>query len=144
MAYAVPNRYFYHFLMNPLRELRMRLNLSRPQLAKILKRSQSLLDKYESDIPEELALALAAIASEHGHRDLYFRFHEMVNGSTVQAAAPAIRPERLSPTESELVSILLDILRDPDPASHLQKSIPQMLYEIKANRDRYYIGSATS
>jgi transcriptional regulator with XRE-family HTH domain len=126
--------------MNPLRELRMRLNLSRPQLAKLVRRSQSLLDKYESDIPDELALALAEIASEHGHRDLYFRFREMASDAVAQAAPAIVPSQPFSPTESELVSILLEILRDPDPASHLQKNLPHMLYEIKANRDKYYKG----
>ena len=51
--------------------------MSRSELAGLIGRSESLIEKYESDLPENLAISLAELAMKNGHKDLYFAFQTL-------------------------------------------------------------------
>ena len=71
--------------INPIRDLRDRLNLTRDEFGERVGMSASTIAKYDSDPLPELHRKLAQIASEAGHEDggpLRYRF-DSTNRSTI-------------------------------------------------------------
>jgi hypothetical protein len=61
--------------MNPLCELRARLNLSRVQFGKLVNKSEATIEKYEAEVSQEFAARLAKLAIKHGYGDLEMLFN---------------------------------------------------------------------
>jgi transcriptional regulator with XRE-family HTH domain len=56
--------------MSAIRKLREALGLSRPQFAALVGRSEATIEKYESEITDDLKEKLVALAEQHSLRSL--------------------------------------------------------------------------
>ncbi len=124
---------------NPIRDFReKRLGWSRAQLGERLRRSDKLVAVYEAEAGDDLLRELARLASETGHLD-YEKLFLTLAGDDAALTNDASDPYAPSTSEERyLVRGLLEIIRNPDPDSHFQASIPQLLREILAHRERFY------
>jgi|SRR5581483_4166727 len=64
-----------------IRELRKQLKLNQFDFAKKIGRSKQTIDRYEADLPADLALMLALVAHDEGHLDLESVFRRFAGGT---------------------------------------------------------------
>lgn len=111
--------------MNPLFELRNRLNLSRTQFAELVHKSEATIEKYESEIGPDFAKQLARLANKHGHADLAKLFH-IAAGK--EQSAQELDLADLSPDEVLFLEACLSIYRKP--RSDYEKSVVTIVREL--------------
>jgi transcriptional regulator with XRE-family HTH domain len=117
--------------MNPLCELRKRLNLSRVQFGKLVDKSEATIEKYEAEISPEFAAQLGKIADKHGYVDLARLFNI--------AAGKERPPEELdltalTPDEVGFLEACLSIYRKP--ANEYERSVVTIVRELIKLRKR--------
>ncbi len=111
--------------MNPLFELRNRLNLSRTQFAGLVHKSEATIEKYESEIGPDFARQLAKLASKHGHADLVKLFN-IAAGK--EQTAQELDLADLSPDELLFLEACLSIYRKP--RSDYERSVVTIVREL--------------
>jgi transcriptional regulator with XRE-family HTH domain len=117
--------------MNPLCELRKRLNLSRVQFGKLVDKSEATIEKYEAEISPDFAAQLAKIADKHGYADLALLF----NVSAGKEHAPEeLNLADLSLDEVVFLTACLSIYRRP--ANEYEKSVVTIVRELIKLRKR--------
>lgn len=111
--------------MNPLCELRNRLNLSRVQFGKLVDKSEATIEKYESEISPEFAAQLAKVALEHGYADLEMLFN-IAAGK--ERAPEQMNLATLSTDEVRFLEACLSIYRKP--RNDYERSVVTIVREL--------------
>lgn len=111
--------------MNPLKNLRDRLGLTRIQMGELLDLGASSIDKYESDMGEDTARRCAELARKHGYYDLVPSFNRLAGDVPKNAR---LDPEDWSPREREVIGIVIDIMRNPK--TETDRSFPNLIYDL--------------
>ncbi len=116
---------------NPLTELINRLGLTKRQFADLVGKSQPTIEKHTSRIPPDFAEELAEISANSGYRDLAREFEAMAKEEDAAsfAASDTVTFERATPAELDLLLGLLEIVRNPDPRSTIDRSLPEIIRE---------------
>lgn len=99
-----------------LRELRERLSLSRAKFAQMFDLSAQSIERYEAELPEDLAAKFAEVADRKGFADLAEIFLGLGNESLtpVAVATPPQAPgPELDRHAQKLIAALLKMLDDP-------------------------------
>ncbi|MGA8025973.1 MAG: helix-turn-helix transcriptional regulator [Bryobacteraceae bacterium] len=117
--------------MNPLFELRRRLNLSRVEFGKLVDKSEATIEKYEAEISPEFAAQLAKVASKHGFGDLTKLFN-IAAGK--QRAPDELDLSKVSADEVAFLHACLSIYRKP--ASEYERSVVTIVRELINLREK--------
>jgi transcriptional regulator with XRE-family HTH domain len=117
--------------MNPLCELRNRLNLSRVQFGKLVDKSEATIEKYEAEIGPEFAAQLAKLATKHGYADLEMLFN-IVAGK--ESAPNELDLATLSSDEVGFLEACLLIYRQP--RNDYERSVVTIVRELIKLRKR--------
>lgn len=122
---------FSQINMNPLKELRRRMGLTREQMGSLLGLSAPSIDKYESEMGAETAQLAVQICQKHGEFDLIPEFRRIA-GDLPKGSE--LDPGTWSARERELIGNLLEIIRDPVTAT--DRGIPDFIADIAQLRRR--------
>lgn len=118
--------------MNPLRELRARLRISKAELARKVGKSEPTIEKYEAELPAELARSLGDLANNAGHQDLKHMF-DLLSGQKISPASE-LDLKDLDPDERELVELVVSMYRRP--SNELEKTAVQLLRNIRGLKEK--------
>lgn len=111
--------------MNPLAELRNRLNLSRVQFGRLVDKSDATIEKYEAEISPEFAANLGKVAEKHGYPDLAMLFN-IIAGK--EPPPKELDLASLSSDEVKFLEACLSIYRKP--ANDYEKSVVTIVREL--------------
>jgi transcriptional regulator with XRE-family HTH domain len=111
--------------MNPLYELRERLNLSRVQFGKLVDKSEATIEKYEAEISPEFAAQLAKLAERHGYYDLALLFNITAGN---ERAPNKLELAELGSDEIVFLRACLSIYRNPE--NDYERSVVTIVREL--------------